>query len=142
VDLVVGEWDNRVELPTKKLVEGGGLLLAAEPSAMSYGGYTNGTDPVASIRRVPDPSTLFLDGLDGTVVAAWELGLFDAQLDPAWDVAITDAALREAGGDGYEMFLLDHNTQAWTELGHIGWVEGALFKEAALPSLTLLVLVE
>lgn len=91
--LVVAPFSTSARLDGPAPVEGDGLLIEADPASLDITGYAAWFEPVVQTRRVPADALgqLTLDGLEGSLLGAWELGTFDGTIASGWPVAIPTA---------------------------------------------------
>ena len=92
----------------------GGLVIQADPDAMTVGSYTPTTDLfVASRQMDPSAAGLPFDELDGEVVAMWYLGDFDVTASPAFPFTVSGLD-GLTPGEQLEVRTLSNEDKAWT----------------------------
>ncbi len=100
------------------------------------------TDSYLAAVAVSPEGSLPFDGIEGTVVVMWYLGLFDAEIDPAWPFSVGDS-FGLAEGAQLRIYASSYDERTWLEAGAaaVGATTITSDDGAAIPVLTTLILV-
>lgn len=136
-------WEDKEMLPeAAEVTIGGKLVVQADPAGLTPNMNSPSTDPYLAGVEVSPDGTLPFDGVEGTVVAMWYLGLFEGELDPVWPFAVTDTyGLPE--GTQLRVYAASYNDFAWLEGGTATVGADAITSDegSGIPILTTLLLV-
>ncbi len=95
----------------------GGLSTMAVPSTYSPPLGTPSDDVIVeSVRIDPAAVGMPLEGIDGSVVAAWYLGQWNSTTDPRWSISVAGLEGVEEG-DTLKIMTADYITVEWVDGG-------------------------
>lgn len=136
-------WEDKEMLSeATEVTLGGKLVVHADPAGLTPNVNSPSTDPYLAGVEVSPEGALPFDGIEGTVVAMWYLGLFEGELDPVWPFTVADTyGLSE--GTQLRVYAASYNDFAWLDGGTATVGADAIKTDegSGIPILTTLILV-